>query len=83
MSYDGKERRGGLDCCADINGRVSSLEANQNNLSETLKEVVKDLKSIVLELAQKRAVEKFIYGVSAAVFTIVGWGIEHLSHVAK
>jgi len=68
------------DCCVDMGQRVATLEANQSHLGDTLKEVVVELKEIVLELAKKKAVEKFVLGAGGAVFTMVGFVIEHLLH---
>lgn len=77
-SYDNNQQRRVDDCCVDMGQRVATLEANQSHLGDTLKEVVLELKDIVLELAKKKAVEKFVLGAGGAVFTMVGFIIEHM-----
>ena len=64
----------------EIGQRVATLEANHENISETLREVVRELKSIVITLAQRTAMEKIIFAVLGGAFTLAGWLVEHILH---
>lgn len=78
MERDDSQHRRVDDCCVDMGQRVATLEANQSHLGDTLKEVVLELKQIVLELAKKKAVEKIFLSAGGAVFTMVGLIAEHM-----
>ena len=64
----------------DLGQRVAVLEANQETYAETLRDVVKDLKGIVITLAQRKAVEKIAFTGVGGLFTLIGWFIEHTFH---
>jgi hypothetical protein len=65
-----------------MTGRVATLEANQNHLASSLEEVVKDLKSIVIDLATRKGAEKLALAGFGSLMMFLGWAVEHMSHVS-